>query len=51
MRYRLEQQKAGVRQRWEALQSELNERTKRLSAAAEAQAIGYGGVTLGALKF
>lgn len=46
MRYRLEQQKAGVRQRWEALQSELNERTKRLSAAAEAQAIGYGGVTL-----
>ncbi len=46
MRYRLEAQKGPVRQRWEALHGELNERTKRLTAAAEARAIGYGGITL-----
>ncbi len=46
MRYRLESQKEPVRQRWEALRGELNERTKRLTAAAEARAIGFGGVTL-----
>ncbi len=46
MRDRLEAQKGPIRQRWEALRGELNERTQRLTAAAEAQAIGYGGVTL-----
>ena len=46
MRYRLRALEPGVRQRWEALRGERNERTRRLAAAAEAAAIGYGGVTL-----
>ncbi|MDP2345537.1 MAG: ISAzo13 family transposase, partial [Deltaproteobacteria bacterium] len=34
-----------VRQKFEALKSSLNERTTRLWAGAEAQAMGHGGVT------
>ena len=35
-----------VRQRFEALRGEFNERTRRLFAAAEARAIGHGGIAL-----
>ncbi|MDP2341474.1 MAG: ISAzo13 family transposase, partial [Deltaproteobacteria bacterium] len=34
-----------VRQKFEALKSSLNERTTRLWAGAEAEAMGHGGVT------
>lgn len=37
---------AAIRQRFEGLASTLDERRKRLWAAAEAKALGYGGVTL-----
>ncbi len=37
---------AGVAERWTALQPQLNERTRRLAAAAESRAIGRGGVAL-----
>ena len=34
----------GIRQRYEALQSFLDERGRRLWASAEAKAAGYGGI-------
>lgn len=37
---------AGVAERWTALQPQLNERTRRLAAAAESRAIGRDGVVL-----
>ena len=36
----------GIRQRFQSLQTSLDERQLRLWAAAEAQVVGYGGVTL-----
>src|SRR4051812_13038360 len=38
----------GIRQRYEALQSFLDERGRRLWASAEAKAAGYGGIAAGA---
>src|SRR3954465_2810772 len=38
----------GIRQRYEALQSFLDERGRRLWASAEAKAAGYGGIGAGA---
>jgi transposase len=46
MRYRLRAAATEVRTRWEALRGERNERTRRLTAAAEARALGYGGITV-----
>ena len=44
--YRMRETAAGVAARWAALGPQLNERTRRLTAAAEARAIGRGGVAL-----
>ena len=44
MDYRLRGRAAEMRQRWEVLRGERNERTRRLTAAAEAQALGRGGI-------
>ena len=44
--YRMREVAAGVAERWTALQPQLNERTRRLAAAAESRAIGWGGVAL-----
>ena len=44
--YRMREVAAGVAERWTALMPQLNERTRRLTAAAEARAIGRGGVAL-----
>ena len=44
--YRMRDVAAGVADRWTALLPQLNERTRRLTAAAEARAIGRGGVVL-----
>src|SRR4051812_38317789 len=38
--------KAAIRQRFEDLASTLDERQRRQWAAAEAKALGYGGITL-----
>jgi transposase len=46
MHYRLREVAAGVDLRRRALAPELNERIRRLTAAAEARAIGRGGITL-----
>ena len=35
----------GFRERWATLSPHLNERQRRLAAAAEARALGYGGVS------
>jgi hypothetical protein len=35
---------AGIRQRFESLEDSLNERSRRLFAASEARAFGYGGI-------
>lgn len=43
MRYRMREAAAGVSARWTAARPQLNERTQRLTAAAEARAIGRGG--------
>src|ERR1044071_2671654 len=37
---------AGITARFEALKSQLDERSRRLLAAAESQAIGKGGISL-----
>ncbi len=46
MQYRLREVARGVAHRWQALAPQMNERTRRLTAAAEARAIGRGGITL-----
>ena len=45
MHYRMREAIRGVERRYHALAPQLNERTRRLTAAAEAQALGYGGIT------
>ena len=40
--------KSPLRTRYEALRSSLNERGRRLNAAAEAKAAGYGGIAAAA---
>ncbi len=45
MHYRMREAMRGVESRYQALAPQLNERTRRLTAAAEAQALGYGGIT------
>jgi transposase len=46
MHYRFAVAAAGIRARWAALRGEYNERTRRLAAAAEAQALGRGGIAV-----
>ena len=46
MHYRMREGAAGVAERWTALQPQLNERTRRLTAAAEARAVGHGGAAV-----
>ena len=46
MHYRFREQAAGVRQRWDAVKAERTERTRRLTAAAEAQTLGRGGIAV-----
>ena len=46
MHYRLRRRAAEIQQRWDALKGERNERTRRLSAAAEARALGRGGIAV-----
>ena len=36
----------GIRQRWESIGSKLGERERRLWAAAEVEAAGYGGLAV-----
>ena len=35
-----------LRRKWDAMQNHLDERGRRIWAAAEAQALGHGGVTI-----
>ena len=46
MHYRMVAAAAGIRTRWAAVSGEYNERTRRLAAAAEAQALGRGGIAV-----
>lgn len=46
MHQRMRAVAAGVAERWTALLPQLNERTRRLAAAAESRAMGRGGVAL-----
>lgn len=46
MHYRMRAAARGVAERYAALDPQLNERTRRLTAAAEARAFGYGGITV-----
>lgn len=45
MHYRLREAVRGVAERHRALVPQFTERTRRLTAAAEARALGYGGIT------